>query len=201
MSLNESFEKDFMDKLYNCYDREIKNLWQRSIFLGAFLLATFTAYGGMWKLIVKGDIKPQFLCCVKIGLVFISFLGYVLSVLWVMMAKGSKGLQELYEAKIRIFDSAFGIDTDVLRSVRYFDEELLKEYYGSDAHVLSRLNYDAEYRKEYLSWINRPDKKLCTHESGAFSVSKINILLGQVFMLFWAVNNVVCVCCCAFEIR
>lgn len=34
-----------LDRMYSCRDLEISNLWQRSIFLGTFLVLCFTGYG------------------------------------------------------------------------------------------------------------------------------------------------------------
>lgn len=40
--------RDLYEQYWRCRDFEIKNLWQRSVFLGAFLILCFTGYGAFF---------------------------------------------------------------------------------------------------------------------------------------------------------
>ncbi len=73
--------------LYHCRDFEITNLWQRSVFLFAFLLLCFTGYG-CWFLNMMKD-SDSFVLKNLVAL-FIALIGIILSLIWIMMAKGSK---------------------------------------------------------------------------------------------------------------
>ena len=90
--------------LYTAYADEIRNLWQRSIFLGAFMVLVWTGYGALQlKYITKenGNFDEMLYSCASIGLCAVII---ILSLLWIAMAKGSKFVQEAHEAHIRKFD-------------------------------------------------------------------------------------------------
>ena len=82
--------------LYKAYADEIKNLWQRSVFLGTFMVLVWTGYGALQlKFIEKcAGNAPFSYHLVSLGLCAVII---VLSLLWVAMAKGSKFVQEAHE--------------------------------------------------------------------------------------------------------
>ena len=85
--------------LYQSYADEIKNLWQRSIFLGAFMILVWGGYGVLQlKFMEKCIIVKDLYHCASIGLCAVLI---VLSWLWIAMAKGSKFIQEAHENKIK----------------------------------------------------------------------------------------------------
>ena len=54
--------KEIHEKLWRCRDFELSHLWQRSIFLSAFLILCFTGYGGgYWCLCLKKTIPLNML--------------------------------------------------------------------------------------------------------------------------------------------
>lgn len=59
--------------LYKAYADEIKNLWQRSVFLGTFMVLVWTGYGALQLKFIEKD-------CVKcdIDLYHLVSLGFVL---------------------------------------------------------------------------------------------------------------------------
>ena len=90
--------------LYKAYADEIKNLWQRSIFLGAFMVLVWTGYGALQlKFITRecGKFDTNVYYFASLGLCAVII---VLSLLWIAMAKGSKFVQEAHEDKIKNFD-------------------------------------------------------------------------------------------------
>ena len=92
--------KDIYTSLWRCRDFELSHLWQRSIFLTAFLVMCFTGYGSLLLKIceyVTDDNKYIPFCILSIACLCVAFLGIILSALWIMMGKGSKAWYEKYE--------------------------------------------------------------------------------------------------------
>lgn len=144
--------------LYGAYADEIKNLWQRSIFLGAFMVLVWSGYGALQlkaiePKIVESTTPNLVYVTTSIGLCAVII---VLSWLWIAMAKGSKFVQEAHEAKIRQY------------SKRY------KCNLFCDLNVYQKATNKRWYDK--LSFI-------CPLKSYRYSPSKINIALGWVSLL------------------
>ena len=99
---------DVYNFLWQGRDFELSCLWQRSIFLGAFLLGIAT----MYAVYFKDVFICQFASCNQFKGVFgqilvfgfvpilITAIGIIFSELWIMMAKGSKAWYEIYEDSI-----------------------------------------------------------------------------------------------------
>ncbi len=102
--------RDFYEQYWHCRDFEIKNLWQRSIFLGTFLVLCFTGYGAFFGNAFFDEKKTLNLFVLSnqydslffehLIAFFIAMIGCVFSVLWIAMAKASKAWQEIYERAI-----------------------------------------------------------------------------------------------------
>lgn len=149
--------KEIREELYKLRKFEVQNLWQRSIFLAAFIAILLTGYGHLIdKLLSEPEkwltysfsqsLSIHMICCL------LSFLGSIFSVIWVMMAKGSKAWYEIHE-----------------RRIHEIEEEL---------------NVAESYRmKPGAPW--DLDNSLYSYEAGCYSVSRINILLGQVLLIVW----------------
>jgi len=149
--------KEIREELYKLRKFEVQNLWQRSIFLAAFIVILLTGYGHLVdKLLSEPEkwlthshsqtLSIHMICCL------LCFLGSIFSVIWVMMAKGSKAWYEIHE-----------------RRIHEIEEEL---------------NVIEEYRmKPGAPW--DLDNSLYSYEAGCYSVSRINILLGQVLLIVW----------------
>ena len=150
--------------LYGAYADEIKNLWQRSIFLGAFMVLVWSGYGALQLKAIEPKIEGNLAQSAEqtLNLVYISAsLGLcaiiiILSWLWIAMAKGSKFVQEAHEAKIRQY------------SKRY------KCNLFCDLNVYQKATNKGWQNK--LSFI-------CPLKSYRYSPSKINIALGWVSLL------------------
>lgn len=87
----------------------------------------------------------------------ISVVGLCFSCLWIMMAKGSKMWYEIYEERI------FKIEQE------------------------SEIGIDAKWRMESGKGSRPKDAKLTNTNAGAFSVSRINVLIGHVMFVIWFV--------------
>ena len=152
--------------LWMCRDFELQHLWQRSVFLTAFLLACYAGYGTLVVKCVTGECYLLFstLNLIATG---ICLIGLILSALWIMMAKGSKAWYEHYEAAINAFVERYSEDENV---------------FEGDASQLAGFKIDnvEEFEEcDISSW-------LWSTKAGSFSVSKINISLGHLSALIWS---------------
>lgn len=146
--------KDIRDTFYQLRNFEISNLWQRSIFLSALLVLFFTTYAYLASEIIKQPESPSNLllneiCC------GIALCGFAFSIIWIMMAKGSKAWYEVYERRI------------------------------GDIESENELMIDKDYRMgaDCTPW--GLDSNLFTKTAGAYSVSKLNIMIGLFLMIIW----------------
>ena len=96
--------------LCQAYADEIKNLWQRSIFLGAFMTLAWGGYGALQVKFIDKWLEIKNLTCTTFNFNPYHCLSFglcaviiVLSLLWIAMAKGSKFVQEAHESCIDKF--------------------------------------------------------------------------------------------------
>lgn len=149
-------EKTILENLYRCRDLELNNLWQKSIFLGPFLILCFTGYGILLSSMISNGqkdtevlFKYNFLC---LALCLVSI---IFSMLWIYMFKGSKAQYELCE-----------------RAITHYEQRELNIPYG---YAMGTLKHnEIEF-----------DDNLLSTKAGKFSPSKINILIGQVSLWIW----------------
>lgn len=154
--------------LWSCRDLEIQMLWTRLTLLGAFMALTYAGYGA---LILKGLDGIKNWEVFNLAAMGASAFGLLFAVLWTTTAKGSKAWFERYEAMLAYFQETYK-DLGVFEKLA--DEEL----------ILSYLDYDKRCLVKRL----RPvDSNLFSQHAGAYSVSKIPIVMGQVSMLAWSV--------------
>jgi hypothetical protein len=149
--------EDIRKELYELRKFEVQNLWQRSIFLAAFIAILFSGYGHLVdKLLSESEkwLTDSYSQSLSIHIIcsLLSFLGSIFAVIWVMMAKGSKAWYEIHERKIRIIEK----------------EIQIREEYRMKRGAPWKLN-----------------NSLFSCEPGSFSVSRINILLGQILLIAW----------------
>ena len=151
---------DLYKEVWEGRNFEISHLWQRSVFLATFMLAIMAGYGTLLLQLLK--VKP---CCTPtkyhLVAVFLCYLGYIFSLLWVMMAKGSKFWYERYERAISVFIK------------NRIEKNSFVPYYG---------NLPKPYEMN--------DSVLNT-SAGNYSVSKINICIGIIGLFAWSIINVV----------
>ena len=154
--------------LWQCRDLEIQMLWTRLTLLGAFMGLTYAGYGA---LILKGLDGIKNWEVFNLAAIGASAFGFLFSILWTTTAKGSKAWFERYEAMLAYFQKTYR-EHGLFESVP--DEEL----------ILSYLDFDKRCIRRHLQPV---DSNLLSQHAGAYSVSKIPIVMGQVSMLAWGV--------------
>jgi len=156
--------KDIHATLWKCRDFELSNLWQRSIFLTAFLVLCFTAYGAtLVKLAEKIDgIKTPQLFFFNTISYCLSIIGMIFSILWIKMSKGSKAWYEKYENAIVAFEHNPKYATQEAAKIGGFRQGKIKKYKNPETV-----------------------QSIWSQKAGSYSVSRINISIGQVFLVLW----------------
>lgn len=165
-------EQGFQNKLemykilYQAYADEIKNLWQRSVFLGAFMTLAWGGYGALQLKTLDKEFEISLsYCLMSIGLCAVII---VLSLLWIAMAKGSKFVQEAHEAHIHKFNAM---------SALYCD---LDKYEKGEYDIYNPNN-------------TQEKKSCCPLKAYRFSPSKINVALGWIsFLTAFALLEIHC---------
>lgn len=147
--------KEIRETYYSLRNFEISNLWQRSIFLSAILVLFYSGYAYLVSKFLDEEVKNPLLlhelCCA------ISLLAIVFSIIWIMMAKGSKAWYEVYEKKI-------------------CEIEKSKEL---------KIPEDHQMGLKCIPW--DLDQCLFSNHGGRYSVSKLNILIGKVLLINWTI--------------
>ena len=169
--------RDVYFRLCACLDREIELVWKRAVFLTAFLIACFAGYGGLIATYLGID-KPRQgpFAVISIAAIGIAFIGMALSVIWIMMAKGSKAWQEHYEKVIECFVANHKSNDelqDICASGNYLqgDSDPIIKKYGLSHEKISGGVFNCF--------------------GGPYSVSKIVIGIGQVSLLVWGAVAVI----------
>lgn len=152
--------RDMYMRLCACRDFEIKLQWERAVFLTAFLIACFAGYGSFLLSVHEhgyGSLSSLVIKCIPI---VITFAGIVLSLLWILMAKGSKAWYEHYEQAISAFAKKYSGDVhEYMMSHRWCDMLEQNRNVMSDGVV--------------------------NFKGGAYSVSKIVIAIGICSLMSW----------------
>lgn len=131
--------KEIRDRLYESRDFELAHLWQRSVFLTAFILTCFSGYGSIVEKIIDGNnlLLHQIACG-------ISLAGVTFSIIWVKMAKGSKAWYETYVRKINDIEEELSIPGDYrMQSCRLWGKGSCDEKFFTTKpglYSLSKLN-------------------------------------------------------------
>lgn len=163
--------------LWKCRDLEISMLWTRLTLLGAFMGLTYAGYGA---LILKGLDGVRNWEVFNLAAIGASAFGFLFSILWTTTAKGSKAWFERYEAMLSYFQETYK-DLGLFEKVA--DVEL----------ILSYLDYNKRCIRKRLQPV---DSNLFSQNAGAYSVSKIPIVMGQVSMAAWCAIGLVHVWAC-----
>ena len=166
--------KDVYERLCANRDREIELVWKRAVFLTAFLIACFTAYGGLLAAYIGSGPNPIApFTAISVAAIGIGIVGMLLSVIWIQMTKGSKAWYEHYENVIECF-------------VMKYSNGLLGVFASGEYRPLWRESIQKNYNLQRPS-LNRINDCLCSTAGGCFSVSKIVVALGQLFFGIWVV--------------
>lgn len=193
LDLNLNVESDKTDKdediitlrdvhkiLWMCRDFEINHLWQRSIFLAAFMTLLFTCYGMLFSkfcdYLATSQSSANTLFVLSVASLVLSILGVVFAVFWIMMAKGSKAWYEIYEKAICEIEGAT-------------DEAKTSEGNEAGRYTNEKVN---QLRKENLLHGLLQKRAKCNNnifstDAGSYSVSRVNIAIGHVSLIFWSI--------------
>lgn len=173
-----------IDKLFEGYNREINTLWQRSVFLAAFITGVAVIYGNMLeKAIGLKSINRTLFLSYTVMLSVVSLIGILLSLLWIFMSKASKANCEIYELKIGAMSKKFEIDA--VMCTEKMDKDSFIDETGVEPSLLGHVNH--KIVAEYIGYTSLPENKFFSLNAGPYSVSRINILLGYIFLIFWFV--------------
>ena len=197
--------KDIHDKLWEARDFEISHLWQRSIFLATFIVLLFTAYFSVldkaidnkkeyneysYELSTGNTLRTNTSVIsyeeenlsnkehmTTIILEGICLMGFSFSTLWVCMARGSKYMYERIENGINTtYDDLDAWDPSVRTKIE-------KEY----CDCLWNLGDYTWMPRHGAQPLSRYNYKPLSTDGSTFSPSKINIIIGYVFIFAWEV--------------
>jgi len=166
--------KDIYRAYWHCRDFEIAHLWQRSVFLTAFIVLCFSAYGYLAADMLSALRTPvntssdTYWLIAHGGAIFISLIGTTFSLLWITMAKASKAWTEVYESAIAAYEQTDG----------YVNKQEDKNKIGS---------FQFDYLEDFKTKINEKKFSGCIlkSEGGAYSPSRINWAIGSVTLCIW----------------
>lgn len=128
-----------LNRFYACRDFELSRLWQRSLFLAAFLMLTFSGYG---HLVVSDKNEDIYFHIIGGGL---ALIGIIISILWIMMGKSSKAWYEVYESRICDIEA---------RKEMGIEENYQMGVYGSEAKTINNSLFSTASGKYSPSRIN-----------------------------------------------
>lgn len=151
--------KELREKFYELRDLEIQNLWQRASIFAGLIGLFFAGYGYILiGFLVEGEGEIKEVERAHVLCCGIALLAIIFSVIWIAMAKGAKAWFEVQERKICEIEE---------------EEELA---------------IPARFRMGALSYPgidSEPNDCLLSGEGGRYSVSKLNVLLGQIPLVLW----------------
>ena len=150
------------DRLYQCRDFELSHFWQKSVFLFTVVSLCFTGYGILALKVVDVDIKILDLLYIYQYMSGVSILGIVLSVIWIYMMKGSKAWYQVYE-----------------NTIYEIEKEIFLEYENKSKYVMGQYVTRNKSNDTNFDFIGV--------NPGAFSPSKINIVIGWILFGVWIV--------------
>ena len=193
LDLNLNVESDKTDKdediitlrdvhkiLWMCRDFEINHLWQRSIFLAAFMTLLFTGYGVLFSkfcdYFAATQSSANTLFVLSVASLVLSLLGVVFAVFWIMMAKGSKAWYEIYEKAICEIEGAT-------------DKAKTSEGNEADRYTNEKVNQLRNEKLLHGLLLERAEcnDNIFSTDAGSYSVSRVNIAIGHVSLIFWSI--------------
>ena len=137
-------------------DFELTHLWQRSILLTALIVVICSSYVGFVSKAFDTEKSIDPLVFNEIAC-FITLVGLLFSLAWIMMGKGSKAWFEIQEKRIRLLEDKLFDDT--FDGFKMDDDCSLKEI---DACILST-------------------------KAGKYSPSRLNIFIGIALSILWTI--------------
>lgn len=165
--------REILERIWQCRDFELSTLWQRSVLLGAFMVAAYAGYGALILNVFEKSNRMVWWGVLNLMAIGVCCFGLILSVLWIMMLKGSKAWYEIYERAIEDFrktcPEAFKVEIVAKPRVIRCSELAGFGIIWNGAHT-SQIDVS---------------KGLFSGTSGCYSVSRVAILIGQVSLMGW----------------
>lgn len=169
---------DLYEKLWQSRDFEINHLWQRSIFLGTFIVIFFTVYFNLFKFYIsaEGECPKSVPSCDMFIIIqsIVCLFGFCFAVLWVCMARGSKYMYENHEGGIN--DSHWN---------GFFTEGLSNDTKRDDYEDMLNSGFGKKIPRHGQLPMENFNNRLISLRGGLFSSSKINVFIGYIFMFAW----------------
>ena len=152
------------EQLNKSRELEISTLWQRSIFLSAFILLQLAGCGIFYKDIVLEVYWQTISIKSCLTGIFLGLILYVSGVLWVGMSKGAKYWFEVYERKIDLIENLLFVPPQM----KYLEEKYLNEI--PETAIDGKQYIQNKELVSPLGWFGL--------KAGKVSPSKINIFIG-----------------------
>jgi bacitracin transport system permease protein len=163
--------KDVYESFRSPWLHEITILWQRAVMFGVFVALAYTGYGMvLGNALEKGACRWEAFNLVCIGL---ACFGMVMSLLWIIMMKGSKAWYERYEVALNAF---------IWEGSKHQGEI----FQDARSCELAREGMLGKWQEDGYPVDEKPtDKDPLTGVAGRFSVSRATIVFGQVSFFLW----------------
>ncbi len=164
--------KDVYHVRWRCRDLELTTFWQRAILFGSFMVLAYTGYGVLISSVIdmKGSMlvtRWDFINLIAVG---ISCFGIITSLLWILLAKGSKAWIDRNESAITALD----------------DEKYSGAFESKDVQKVAefQLSMDKKLNEETFGKL---EDGIFSSKAGAYSVSRVIVCLGQISFIGWCV--------------
>ena len=180
--------KDIYEEMHKGRNFEITHLWQRSVFLAAFMVGIATAYGTVLIKIIEPDniftfnSKTYIPHLLEMG---ICYLGFIFSILWVMMSKGSKYWYERYETAINYFTMNFRDNNDCRNNLFEIDS-----INWCKQNACRKDTGDFPYHG-FMPEPTDINESLLSRKAGHYSVSGVNCFIGIIGIFVWSLLNLI----------
>ena len=190
------YKLEIYNALYKAYADEIRNLWQRSIFLGAFMTLAWGGYGALQLKMIEKCLSN--ICAYHFASLGLCAVIIVLSLLWIAMAKGSKFVQEAHEKHIDNlgFDKVDEIDIDTKTNKRLFcdlgiyNNKLAMDEKVSVWYPLKPYRYSPSRINIFLGWLSTVVSiVLGIIHTTAYEWYIIAVFIFAILLCFWQILN------------
>lgn len=155
--------------LYTAYADEIRNLWTRSVFLGAFMTLAWGGYGALQLKFITRECEKFDINAYAIASLGLCAVIIMLSMLWIAMAKGSKFVQEAHERHIDDFNFDENDIKKLFCKLESYEYKTRQDDCGDNKEINKDLNPNL-----FFGEVMKPYR---------YSPNKINIALGWVSFL------------------
>lgn len=162
--------REIFERIWQCRDFELSTLWQRSVLLGAFMVAAYAGYGALILNVFEKSNRVAWWGALNLMAIGVCCFGLILSVLWIMMLKGSKAWYEIYERAIDDFCKTY--------------PEAFKAEIVTQTRCPALAGFGIIWNAAHTSQID-VSNGLFSGFSGCYSVSRVAILIGQMSLMGW----------------